>query len=152
MCDAIESIAKRGDGWRSDLPAVSLLAKVRSTRENEAALEAVRWAFDSIAAAQGALDFPVDATVTATARRCINAVCDDPRISCLQVMILVESDIDQVDFACNSSASPIINHAAPPMPTSTAPLSVKRMVSGSSLHASRCSPAPVAGRRKQFLI
>lgn len=99
-CDAIEAIARDADGWRDENPPIKALAKIRRTRENESALEAVRWAYDSVGVAQGALDFSVDATVTGSAQRCINAVCDDPRVSKLQIMIVLDGDIDQIAFAC----------------------------------------------------
>lgn len=102
-CDVVESIARRGDGWSASLVVPARLRKHRRTRENEAALEAVRWAFDAAGAAQGALDFPVDALVTASAQRSISAVCDDARVSSIQVTIIVQSDVDLIGFACGES-------------------------------------------------
>lgn len=54
-------------------------------------------------AAQGALDFPVDATVTASARRCWDAIAGDPRVCVIQMAIVMESDIDLIAFACRES-------------------------------------------------
>lgn len=99
-CDVIESITRRGDGWDALLPEFAALKGMPRTRSNEAALEAVRWAFDSAGAAQGALDFPVDSVVTHSARRCVQAVCLDPRISAIQIKIIVDADVDQISFAC----------------------------------------------------
>lgn len=102
-CDAIEKIAAHGDGWRAEHPAMRSLAEVRASRAGAAAREALRWAFDSVGAAQGALDFPVDATVTASAQRCVHAVCADRRVSEVQVAIVVASDVDQIAFACGEA-------------------------------------------------
>ena len=102
-CDTIEFVAKHGDGWSTDHPAVMATTMIRRTRGSEATLDALRWAFDSVAAAQAALDFPVDRTVTASANRAIQAVCSDSRVSQLQVSILVAADIDQIAFACKEA-------------------------------------------------
>lgn len=76
---------------------------MRRTRESEAAIEAVRWANDSIGAAQAAHDFPVDATVAASAHRCVEALAVDPRVTRLQLAILMASDIDLIAFACREA-------------------------------------------------
>lgn len=97
-CDRIDAIAREGGGWRSakEPGAVRALPRARAT---EAALEAVRWAFDSVGAAEGALDFPVDATVTASAARSVDAVRGDRRVSPLQLAIVFMADVDQIAFA-----------------------------------------------------
>jgi hypothetical protein len=102
-CDAIDAVARAGDGWRETLDAPKRARSLPRTGDTEAALEAVRWAFDAAGAAQGALDFPVDAVVTNSARRSIDAVMADPRVSALQVMIVLAADIDQVAFACREA-------------------------------------------------
>lgn len=113
-CDAIEEIARRGDGWNDDAPAMKRLRAIRSTRSTAAALEGVRWAFDSMGAAQASSDFPVDATVAASARRCFAAICADPRVVSLQVAVILRADIDQIAFACNeisvNTYGPLTDH------------------------------------------
>lgn len=102
-CDEIDGIIERGSGWYDKHPGIAATAKLKRTRETEAAIEAVRMANDSAGAAQGANDFPVDAVVGASAQRAIDAVCDDRRISSMQVMILLASDIDSIAFACKEA-------------------------------------------------
>lgn len=99
-CDRVDAIAREGGGWRKakEPAAVRTLPRSRAT---EAALEAVRWAFDSVGAAEGALDFPVDATVTASATRAVDAVRCDLRVSPLQLAIVFMADVDQIAFACS---------------------------------------------------
>ncbi len=99
-CETIELICELGDGWGSDHLALSSLAKISPSRDSETVVEAIRLAFDSAGAAQGALDFPVDSTVTASALRGVQTVIAYPRFSPLQIMILVESDIDLLTFTC----------------------------------------------------
>lgn len=102
-CDEIDGIIRRGSGWYDKHPGIAATAKAKRTRETQAALEAVRWANDSAGAAQGANDFPVDAVVTASTQRCIEAVCRDRRVSPVQVGIILASDVDSLDFACKEA-------------------------------------------------
>lgn len=102
-CDRIEDIIRTGGGWRRSHPAIDAFQALDRTGPTRAALEAIRWALDSAGAAEGASDFPVDGTVTASARRCIDAITDDPRVGALQVAILLASDIDCVAFACKEA-------------------------------------------------
>lgn len=102
-CDALDGVTRCGDGWRSAQPTIEKVQRLRRTRETEAAIEGVRWANDSVGAAEGSLDFPVDATVAASARRCFNAIADDWRVTALQLAIVMESDIDLIAFACREA-------------------------------------------------
>lgn len=102
-CGALEAIARTGSGWTDDHAAIAPARAIHPTRHTAAALEAIRWAFDSVGAAQGAWDFPVDAIVAASARRCLDAVCADRRISALQVSIIIAADVDQIAFACSEA-------------------------------------------------
>lgn len=102
-CDSLDEVTRRGDGWRSAQAACEQLQRLRPTRETEAAIEGVRWANDSVGAAQGALDFPVDATVAASAERCFSAIAHDPRVTTLQLVIVMHSDIDLIAFACREA-------------------------------------------------
>lgn len=99
-CDVMEDVARRGDGWRSSQLVYDQTQRLPRTRDTEAALDAVRWAFDSLGAAQGSLDFPVDAIVGASAQRCIDAVQADPRVSPMQIAILIHADRDLISFTC----------------------------------------------------
>ena len=45
-------------------------------------------------------DFPVDATVTRSARSAIAALGEDRELSRMQITILLAADIDQLLFAC----------------------------------------------------
>jgi hypothetical protein len=100
-CDLIERITRQEEGWEDGHPAMRAVSRIRSGRGKAAALEAVRWAFDSAGAAQGANDFPVDHVVGASAHRCFAAVTADPRVSAVQVVIVTASDVDQIAFACS---------------------------------------------------
>ncbi len=102
-CDEIDGILLSGEGWRDHLPGVRASGRAPRTRGSAAALEAVRWAFDSTGAAQGANDFPVDAMVTGSAVRCIEAVRADPRVSGVQLDIVLGSDVDLLTFACREA-------------------------------------------------
>lgn len=102
-CDAMERIARDGDGWSESLPELAATARLVRTRGTVAALEAVRWAYDSLGAAQGASDFPVDSVVAASARRCLDAISADSRVSRVQVGIVLAADIDQISFACSEA-------------------------------------------------
>lgn len=102
-CDVIERIARREDSWRSGHPAMRAMERIRPGRGKHAALEAVRWAFDSVGAAQGANDFPVDHVVGASAQRCFAAITADARVSAVQVAILIAADVDQIGFACSEA-------------------------------------------------
>lgn len=100
-CDLVERIVQRGSGWEASAGEFRAVQRIGRSRGNRAALEAVRWAFDSAGAAQAANDFPVDSVVGASAHRCFAAIEGDPRISALQVGILVAADVDQIAFACS---------------------------------------------------
>ncbi len=102
-CDAIESVIELGVGWCDDNPVLSSLARISSTRDNEAALVALNCAIGSVGAAQSAIDFPVSTNVSPFVQRCIEAVVTDPRISKVQVVIILKSDIDQITFACKEA-------------------------------------------------
>lgn len=57
-------------------------------------------AIDSLNAAEAASDFPIDATVTGSARKAIAALGQDREFNRLQITILLASDVDQLLFAC----------------------------------------------------
>jgi hypothetical protein len=101
LCDQLELIARDGDGWRADLPAFKAVERLKRTPQTSAALDATRWAFDATGAAQAASDVPVDDTVTFSLRKCEWVIKQDPRISALQLDILIASDADQLAFACS---------------------------------------------------
>lgn len=100
-CDLVERIVQRGSGWDASSPEFKAVERIQRTRTNTAALEAVRWAFDSAGAAQASLDFPLDDGVATSARRCFAAIEGDRRVSPVQVAILVGADVDQIAFACS---------------------------------------------------
>jgi hypothetical protein len=102
-CDEIDTIIRTGGGWRGSHPAMDAARAMPRTHGTRAALEGVRWAFDSAGAAEGANDFPVDAIVTSSATRCIEAVSEDARVGPVQVSILINSDIDSIAFACHEA-------------------------------------------------
>lgn len=97
-CDAIDHFAQAGDGFRDDHPLY------RNHPRGNTPHEALHWAWDSLAAAHSSSDFPIDPTVTASARRAIAAVTQDPRVSAIQVAILLAADIDQTHFACQEAS------------------------------------------------
>jgi hypothetical protein len=81
------------------------LAQIRRTPQNDAALQSVRWALESVITAQGSSKSPSNVAATAAATRCINTVTADPRVSAIQVAIVVGSDIDLIAFACNEDGT-----------------------------------------------
>lgn len=62
--------------------------------------ECAWYAVDSTRAALAALDFPVDATVTNSAMNAMRALGQSPRLTSLQMAILLASDIDLLAFIC----------------------------------------------------
>ena len=101
-CDAIDESARRGA-----LTAAARQASERAESRLEPAApasesfsEGLRWALDAAAAANDALDFPIDTTVTNSARSAIAAIAADRRVTPMQLTILAAGDIDQVAFAC----------------------------------------------------
>ncbi|MBL9030418.1 MAG: hypothetical protein JNM80_01750 [Phycisphaerae bacterium] len=99
-CDAIEACAAEGDGTHRHK---ALFGRLGDRRGTSAAFESLWLAADSACAAEAANDFPVDAIVTASAWRSIAAAADDPRISRIQVAVLLAADLDLVRFACAES-------------------------------------------------
>lgn len=100
-CDAIDESARRG----ALTPAARQAAEGGGTGQaalspgSESFREALRWALDAAAAAHDAQDFPIDATVTNSARSAIAAIAGDRRVAPLQLAILSGGDVDQVAFA-----------------------------------------------------
>lgn len=95
-CDAIERLtlaptpSPTSPTPAASQPAMAALGKVGRSRETEAALEAVRLAWESLGD-PGAVS------------RTINAVCGDERVSSMQIAIVVAADIDQLTFACEEA-------------------------------------------------
>ncbi len=61
---------------------------------------AMWWAIDSVNAADMANEFPMDGTVTRSARTAIATLGEDRELGRVQIMILLAADIDQLLFAC----------------------------------------------------
>lgn len=58
------------------------------------------WALDSVNAADSANEFPMDETVTRSARSAIAALGEDRELSRMQITMLLAGDLDQLLFAC----------------------------------------------------
>lgn len=99
-CDAVETISKGGEDASYDHLTANAIVGIRRTSSNEAALKALHHAVDAIKAAKASSLSLETASVTSSVQKCLDAVYDDPRISRLQVAIIVRSDIDQIRFAC----------------------------------------------------
>ena len=69
-------------------------------RQRESVRGGLWFAIDSLNAAEAANDFPIDATVTASARKAIAAIGQDREFNQVQIAILLASDVDQMLFAC----------------------------------------------------
>jgi hypothetical protein len=104
-CGAIEQCAFAGDGLDRAAALLDRAGRLRDGAPGTARFvcESVWWAIDAARAAQAANDFPVDATVTSSARKALGSLAEDPRVSRLQLAILVASDVDQVCFACGEA-------------------------------------------------
>lgn len=100
-CDVIEQCARAGEGARKAKKTMTAARQVRDglTRQAKAVGEALWWAVDAAEAAEAANDFPIDATVTNSARAAIGALATEPRVISLQVTILMAGDIDLVRFS-----------------------------------------------------
>ncbi len=99
-CDALEECARAGQGWHDRHATFDAAMLALRKPESLAALHALRWAIDAAGAAEGAWDFPVDGTVTVSAKRSFAALVNDPRVSALQIATLVAADADLIAFAC----------------------------------------------------
>ena len=97
---AIQSIAEsalRGGRVReAEGGFASLYARERPTP----LVEASRQLFSAAGAAEGALDFPVDASVTRSCREALRLLATDERLLPIQIAVLLGSDIDLVRHAC----------------------------------------------------
>ncbi|MCC6229427.1 MAG: hypothetical protein IT432_09390 [Phycisphaerales bacterium] len=102
-CATIERCAVGGSLQRDDEQMLIGAMNLRAQAEARVAAvaQALWWAIDSCRAAQGAQDFPVDATVTNSALRAIGELGEDPRVSRLQLTVLVAADFDLIRFACS---------------------------------------------------
>jgi hypothetical protein len=69
-------------------------------KDRERVRSGLWWAIDATNAAEMANEFPVDATVTRSARSAIAVLGEDRELSRMQITILLASDIDQILFAC----------------------------------------------------
>lgn len=78
-----------------------LFRRAVNNGQETALTRALRFAVDATRAAESALDFPIEATVTHSALRAIEAIRADTRVLTVQLRILLASDIDQLRFACN---------------------------------------------------
>ncbi len=103
VCEAIERCAAAGCGTRDARAAFDAAAALPETplpATAAAAAHALRWTVDAARAAESALDFPVDDTVTRSALAAMAALAQDPRVSSLQLAVLAAADLDQIRFAC----------------------------------------------------
>lgn len=102
-CDAIDRCVVRGDGVTSESPVFEKARQLRGARDARSLTEAIWWATDAAAAASAANDFPIDATVTNSARNAIASIAEDPRVTPLQLRVLMAGDLDLVRFACGEA-------------------------------------------------
>lgn len=102
-CSTIERSAVKGTLPDADERALKNTMNLRERADARVAAvaRALWWAIDACRAAQGALDFPVDSTVTNSSLRAIGELGEDPRVSRLQLTVLVAADFDLVRFACS---------------------------------------------------
>lgn len=105
-CATIERCAVKGELPGDDERALADAMPLRERAETRVAAVAgaLWWAIDACRAARGAQDFPVDSTVTNSSLRAIGELGEDPRVSRLQLTVLVASDFDLVRFACSEIA------------------------------------------------
>ena len=101
VCDVDESMTKIAGKTIDRDSSEVVLSKIHRTRSNQAALQSLHWALEAVVAAHGPSVLSGDEPATVAAMRCIESVSDDPRISALQIAIVVESDIDLLAFACD---------------------------------------------------
>lgn len=107
-CDAAETCAKEGGGTFRHQALFDQVMALRyepdGRRGDQPALRAAAWwAIDAINAADNAQDFPIDETVTRSARQAVVALGEDRELNRLQISILLASDIDQLLFACDEA-------------------------------------------------
>ena len=104
-CDAMERCAERGGGTRREKGPLDAGAALRHAgpRDADAVAQGVWWAVDSARAAEAALDFPVDATVTNSALNAVRSLAQDRRVSGVQLAALVGADMDLIGFSCGEA-------------------------------------------------
>lgn len=102
-CATIERSTVKGALLDADERALKNAMNLREQADDRvmAVARALWWAIDACRAAQGARDFPVDSTVTGSSLRAIGELGEDPRVSRLQLTVLVAADFDLVRFACS---------------------------------------------------
>jgi hypothetical protein len=103
-CDAIERCAVAGGDTGAVMPVFKRAMALRDSRVPsavEACAQSIWWAIDAARCAEAAMDFPVDATVTNSARNAMGALAADRRVNSLQLFILAAADLDQIAFACS---------------------------------------------------
>ncbi|MBX3365332.1 MAG: hypothetical protein KF866_11285 [Phycisphaeraceae bacterium] len=97
---ALQRCARDGGGVSRERACFNRAAALHTRPDVDQSLAACAASvIDAARAAEAALDFPIDSTVTASVRRAIAAIGSDPRISQTQLVILVASDVDQIAFA-----------------------------------------------------
>lgn len=102
-CDALEDFTKQGGASCAGQPNLGALASISAGREQRAAFEALHFACCAVTAAQRRIAAPVDSNAIYFVGRCIAAVNSDPRISKMQVAIILKGDIDQLSFICHEA-------------------------------------------------
>jgi hypothetical protein len=103
-CIAIEWCAEHGGYTHEVQKQLDTACKLREKplpNEQQAIAQSIHCAVDACRAAEAAQDFPVDATVTASAKRAFAALASDPRVNRLQLTLLIAGDFDLVRFACS---------------------------------------------------
>lgn len=103
-CDAAELCARVGNGTHRHKPLFRQVMDLRDAFDaRRPSLEGVRtaawWMVDAVNAAESAQDFPIDGTVTRSARSSIAALGEDRELSRMQITILLAADLDQLLFA-----------------------------------------------------
>lgn len=103
-CDAAEACAKVGNGTHRHKPLFRQVMNLRDAFDARRPTmhwmrAAAWWMMDAVNAADAAQDFPIDGTVTRSARSAIAALGEDRELSRLQITILLAADIDQLLFA-----------------------------------------------------
>jgi hypothetical protein len=99
-CARGEHATVQENRWRS---VVAAYADGTFPVDQQPLAEAAFYAVDACRAAIASYDFPVDATVTQSARKCLASLQSNPRLLPIQILTIFASDVDQLCFACDES-------------------------------------------------
>jgi hypothetical protein len=101
---AMHDCAREGGGVHRLRDLIDAARIERLAEDATAPARGLLWyAIDALRAADAAQDFPVDATVTHSSLRALQALAADPRLVPLQLRVVLAGDLDLLRHACREA-------------------------------------------------